>query len=761
MPLILFADLFTEDVGTQVGALRAMPVMLAVLCILAIAYRYYSAFLAAKVATLDDQRITPAHTLNDGQNYHPTKKWVLFGHHFAAISGAGPLIGPVLAIQYGYMPGLLWLVIGVCLAGAVQDMLVLAASVRRNGKSLAEIARTELGPWANIIVSAAILFIVVIALAGLGAVVVKALGGEEIKLPKGMQIAIPEGTDAFDKRVLVGSHLEVAYYFPENCKIRYAADSPWTTRPEKFRIDGKLEDSSGPMPLRQILGNVEVFEVTENASVVQAVKGSSWGTFTIACTIPRFAFFIGLYMYKIRKGQVLEASLIGAVGVLAATVAGNWIPDSPIESWFLLTKGQTVLALTGYGFIASVLPVWLLLCPRDYLSSFLKIGTIILLVVGVLLANPVLRCPPVNHVFQSGGPTFPLGGVFPFVFICIMCGAISGFHALVASGTTPKMIDKESHIRPIGYGAMLIEGLVGVVALIAAASLDPQLYYDINVDQTKTADYQSDLDRLYKDLGIDKGMDDRMHQTGVDRIDHLKVDIRKANLAEVEQMVGNESLRGRTGGAVTLAVGMALIFTEAFERLDLHIAGIMKYWYHFAIMFEALFILTTIDTGTRIARFLLQETLGKIHPKFEKPDWLPGAVLSTFLVTAGWGILVQTGSIDTIWPMFGIANQLLAVIALCIVTTLLINSGRAKFAPVTLVPMLFVLITTMTAGGIMVKSFMARLSSDPLKWSLNLGLTLFVMLAVALLLVLAVGRWLAVLGGMHHRRDIEIKKKMD
>ena len=267
-----------------------------------------------------------------------------------------------------------------------------------------------------------------------------------------------------------------------------------------------------------------------------------------------------------------------------------------------------MLALTSYGFIASVLPVWLLLCPRDYLSSFLKIGTIILLVVGVVLANPVLPCPMVNHVFASGGPTFPWGGVFPFVFICIMCGAISGFHALVASGTTPKMIDKESHIRPIGYGAMLIEGLVGVVALIAAASLDPHLYYDINVDLTKTGQYQEKLETLYNDLGIGKESGDPLLAVGPD-LAHL--DVRQANLAQVEEMVGNESLRGRTGGAVTLAVGMALIFTEAFERLDLHIAGIMKYWYHFAIMFEALFILTTIDTGTRIARFLLQETLGK------------------------------------------------------------------------------------------------------------------------------------------------------
>jgi len=755
--MALLADIFTGPAGNQT-ALRAMPLLLIVLCILAIAYRYYSAFLAAKVAMLDDSRITPAHRLNDGQNYHPTNKWVLFGHHFAAISGAGPLIGPVLAIQYGYMPGLLWLVIGVCLAGAVQDMLVLAASVRRDGKSLAEIARTELGPWANIIVSAAILFIVVIALAGLGFVVVKALGGEEVKLPKKMQIALPDGvasvqeTRQFPPYDVVN---EVLYDFPEGCKIRYSPHDSWTVRPEKFQLYGTVPDASGPQPMHKIPGQEEtVYGVNEKATVVQLVKGSSWGTFTIACTIP-IAFFVGLYMYKIRKGKVFEASLIGAVGVLAATVAGNWIPDSPLEPWFSLSKGQTILALMTYGFIASVLPVWLLLCPRDYLSSFLKIGTIALLVLGVLAANPVLPCPQVNHVFAGGGPTFPWGGVFPFVFICIMCGAISGFHALVASGTTPKMIDKESQVRPIGYGAMLIEGLVGIVALFAAASLDPKLYYDINVDLTRAETYQKDLNKLYKDLGLDEAAreaTDPAHQVNVAQVHHL--DVRKANLAQVEQMVGNESLRGRTGGAVTLAVGMSLIFTEALQKIDVHITGIVKYWYHFAIMFEALFILTTIDTGTRIARFLMQETLGKVHPKFEQTDWVPGAMLSTFLVTAGWGILVYTGSIDTIWPMFGIANQLLAVIALCIVTTMLINAGRAKYALVTLLPMLFVLTTTMSAGGLMVSSFIGMIEgsatqpAQPLKGSLNLGLTLFIMIAVVLLLLLAVSRWIGVVGGM-------------
>jgi carbon starvation protein len=723
---ILFANVFTETLAGRT-VLRAMPVMLGVLCVLAIAYRYYSAFLAAKVAALDDARRTPAHLYNDGQNFHPTNKWVLFGHHFAAISGAGPLIGPVLAIQYGFMPGLLWLVIGVCLAGAVQDMLVLAASVRRGGRSLAEIARTELGRWASVVVSAAILFIVVIALAGLGIVVVKALGGEEIKLAEGMQITPPPpGRELWWER----GKSTPEYDFlplPKGCTVRYTPQSEPVVRPEAFAI--RIPHAKLTLP-----GGGQT--VTLPAGCEQMVPGSSWGTFTIACTIP-IALFVGLYMYRIRKGRIVEASLIGAALTLAAVVAGKWIKGSPLEGLFSLTKTETILALTGYGFVAAVLPVWLLLVPRDYLSSYLKIGTIALLIVGVLIANPPLRCPPINQVFAGGGPTFPWGGIFPFVFICVMCGAISGFHALVSSGTTPKMIDKESDVRPIGYGAMLMEGLVGVVALIAAASLDPKLYYDINVDQRQAGHYQGQLSELYALLG--EGGKDPMHSTNVDAVQHL-------NLAEVEGMVGNESLRGRTGGAVTLAVGMALIFTDAFQQIGLHLEGVMKYWYHFAIMFEALFILTTIDAGTRIARFLLQEALGKVHPKFEKTDWLPGAALATLIVTAGWGLLVASGSIDTIWPMFGIANQLLAVIALCLVTTLLINTGRGRYAPITLLPMLFVTTTTMTAAGEMIPQFVRKVQVGEwgvAKGVLNIGLTAFVIACVLALLLIAAGRWVA------------------
>jgi carbon starvation protein len=464
------------------------------------------------------------------------------------------------------------------------------------------------------------------------------------------------------------------------------------------------------------------------------IPGSSWGTFTIACTIP-IAAFVGFYMYRLRRGRTVEASILGALAVVAATVLGNWIPGSSLEGVFSLSKAGTIWALCIYGFLASVLPVWMLLLPRDYLSSLLKIGTIALLVLGVILANPVLPCPPLNKFFIHGGPTFPAGSVFPFVFICIMCGAISGFHALVSSGTTPKMIDKESHVRIIGYGAMLTEGLVGVVALVAAASLDPKLYYDINVSQQAEVQrkWQGKLEHLYREFG------------NVTSLEHL-------SLAQVEEKVGGESLRGRTGGAVTLAVGMSLILSKPLNQLGLPFDELMKYWYHFAIMFEALFILTTIDAGTRIARFLLQEALGKIIPPFERTDWVPGSLVATALVTCAWGYLVYTGSIDTIWPMFGIANQLLAVIALCLVSTMLINSGRGRYLPVTLLPMLFVTTTTMTAGYLMAQQF---IQMDSVRGYLNLGLTLFVVITVMLLLLLALSRWIAVAGGMAATRREE------
>jgi carbon starvation protein len=679
--------------------MSALPIMIAALCALAIGYRFYSAFLAAKVAALDDSRITPAHLLNDGQNYHPTNKWVLFGHHFAAISGAGPLVGPVLAAQFGFMPGLLWLVIGVVLAGATQDFLILAASLRRNGRSLAEIAREEIGPVAGVVCAIAILFIVVNALAGLGLVVVKALGGEELKFPKGTVLVLEPG------KALAATADPNIWKIPGPVRLQYAAGSSLTVQ-EDFDLEAKG---------LALWGGTAAITLPEGSR--RLIRGSSWGVFTIACTMP-IALFVGLWMYKIRKGKVVEASLIGAVAVLACTWLGSLIPGSPLEHLFSLSKNGVTVAIAIYGFVASVLPVWLLLCPRDYLSSFLKIGTIAGLVLGVLIVNPTLHMPATTTFCAGGGPIVP-GKVFPFVFITIMCGAISGFHALVSSGTTPKMIEKEGQARMIGYGAMLIEGLVGVVALIAACSLQPGDYFSINVD-----------------LARQPGFHDQMVKAGTAEFGEPH------ELGSFEKGVG-EQLQGRSGGAVSLAVGISKIFSglPGFSKL-------ISFWYHFAIMFEALFILTTIDTGTRIARFIVQELGGRIHPKFGRQDWVPGAVISTGLVVLFWSYFIWTGSIDTIWPMFGIANQLLAAIALSVATTVMVNAGRGRYAWVTLLPMAFVMTTTLTAAYQMVfnekTGFLARFrdpAQDHFKWGLNLFLTAVMVACLVVIVADSVRRW--------------------
>ena len=594
--------------------MHALYVLVPILCILAIAYRYYSAFIATRLLVLDDTRTTPAHTHYDGHNYYPTSKWVLFGHHFAAITGAGPLVGPVLAAQFGYAPGLIWLVAGVCVAGAVHDVIVLWASTRRDGRSLAEIARSEIGTVAGMTTGLAILFIVVIALAGLGLVVVNAL------------------------------------------------------------------------------------------------SESAWGTFTIGSTIP-LAIFMGLYMYRFRKGRIVEATVIGVIGLMCAVVFGKPLAASSVGHWFMLTHKQLVIAMGVYGFMASVLPVWLLLAPRDYLSSFMKIGTITLLVGGVIIVNPQLHMPAITKFAAGGGPIIP-GPLFPFVFITIACGAISGFHALIGSGTTPKMISQESHIRPIGYGAMLIEGLVGIVALIAATALYPGDYFAINVSP-----------KVFATLGMPT-----------------------VNLQALEQAVG-EVVTGRTGGAVSLAVGMAQIFSGLPGM-----KGLMDYWYHFAIMFEALFILTTIDAGTRVARFLVQEFFGHFYKPFARTDWMPGTVISTLLVVFGWGYFIWTGNIATIWPMFGISNQLLAVIALLIGTTILINLGRARYAWVTVVPLVFLSVTTLTAGYMSVRDNFWPLATGPdptrhFQGYLNSIMTVVMMACVIVILVASVRRWVAVKRG--------------
>lgn len=601
-----------------------MPLIIAALCVLTIAYRFYSRFIAYRVMALDNSRQTPAHRFNDKQNYHPTNKWVLFGHHFAAISGAGPLIGPVLAAQFGWAPSYLWLLVGVVIGGAVQDFVVLCGSMRRNGRSLAEIARQELGTFGGMVAAVAILFIVIIALAGLGAAVVNAL-----------------------------------------------AESPW-------------------------------------------------GSFTITCSIP-IALLMGVYMHIIRHGArtaILEASAIGVVLLLAAVWAGQFAQK---ESWgkiFLLNKNQIVYAMGAYGFIASVLPVWLLLCPRDYLSSFMKIGTIGMLVIGVIIVNPIIHLAPVTqYAHQLKNPVVD-GGWFPMVFITVMCGAVSGFHALVSSGTTPKMIDKETDARPIGFGAMLIECLVGVVALIAVAALNPNDYYLMNTPKAKAAQYS----------------------------------FKAVALHDIEAEIG-EHLEARTGGAPTLAVGIAQIFSKTPVLSG---SQAMALWYHFAIMFEALFILTTIDTGTRIGRFLLQEFLSKfrflggVARKFDNPSWWPGVIISSAIVVFAWGGMLINGSIDTIWPMFGIANQMLAAIALAIISTMLIRAGRARYCWVTMVPMVWVLFTT-TYGGIyqiyikFIPMIQSKTSTPAQRLTGYVDIALIIIMIACALIILAqcARRWMA------------------
>lgn len=698
--------------------MHAMPLMLLVLGIMAIAFRFYSSFLAAKVAVLDDTRVTPAHRFNDGQNYDPTNRWVLFGHHFAAISGAGPLIGPVLAIQFGYMPGLVWLIVGVCLAGAVQDMLVLWGSVRNDGQSLAQMARNSLGPVAGTAASIAILFIVIIALSGLGIIVVKALGGEEVKLPAGTSIRANQPIAAQP------SPNHTIYAVPKGSSITYPNGSNYV-RSEGFaiRVPSQIADAGEPATAASPVAPTDRELLLPNGTI-EIVKGSSWGTFTIFCTIP-IAIFVGWYMYQFRKGKIIEASLIGAAAVLGATIVGNWIPGSPLEPYFSLSREGTILAICVYGFIASVLPVWLLLVPRDYLSSFLKIGTIGLLVLGVIIANPQLQAPAVNMHFAGGGGPYFNGPIFPYVFICIMCGAVSGFHALVSSGTTPKMVNKESDIRVIGYGSMLMEGLVAVTALIAAAALPQGDYWAINIDLSRLSEYADKLTQMNAN------------------VDHLN---------EIEEQVGGETLRGRTGGAVTLAVGMANIMTEAMKRFSgsISLDGVVKYWYHFAIMFEALFILTTIDTGTRIARFLVQEVFGRVYKPLAQVNWVPGVWLSSFIVSLAWGGLIWSGSIQTIWPMFGIANQLLAGIGLAVVTTLLVQNGRRRFAWVTILPMLFVLTTTLTASAQMLSGkFWIDMTTGwsqqkwPLFFSGSLCIAAIVLILVCFFIVIlyAIAEW--------------------
>ncbi len=599
--------------------MNAMPLILLTLAVIAIVYKFYYSFIAAKVAVLDDRRVTPAKRLNDGHNYYPTNKWVLFGHHFAAIAGAGPLVGPVLAAQFGFLPGFLWLLLGVVITGAVQDFIIFAASVQHDGKSLAEIARSEISPLSGVVASIAILVIIVVALAGLGIVVVNAL------------------------------------------------------------------------------------------------SESSWGTFAIGMTIP-IAIFMGFWMFKLRKGKIAEATVIGVILMTLAVIFGRYVPESVLGPYFTFNKETLTILMAVYGFFASVLPVWLLLSPRDYLSSFMKLGVVAFLALGIIIVAPELKMPALTMYTHGGGPIIP-GKLFPYLFITIACGAISGFHALVSSGTSPKMVSMESHIKSIGFGAMLCEGFVGILALIAAASLYPHDYFAINVPVQKFAAMAGQL----KIMGFTA-----------------------TNLVGLSKEVG-EQLAGRTGGAVSLAVGMAQIFSSIPGMKSL-----MAYWYHFAIMFEALFILTTIDAGTRIGRFVLQEGLGKIYAPFAEIKWMPGTIITSAVVVFCWAYFIYTGTISTIWPMFGAANQLLATIALAIGTTFIINRGRAKYAWVTLVPMIFVGTTTLTAGWMNMANIYFPMTSKPGSEGpgyLNLILTAVIMASVVIILLDAIPKWYQTIKG--------------
>ncbi|MCX6249699.1 MAG: carbon starvation protein A [Bacteroidetes bacterium] len=595
--------------------MNAMPLVIGSLAIFVLAYRFYFSFITAKVLALDDSRLTPSGRLYDGQNYYPMNKWVLFGHHFAAIAGAGPLVGPVLACQFGYFPGFLWMVLGAVLAGAVHDVVILTASVRHDGKSLAEIALLEIKKLTSgITASIATFIIIIIAIAGLGMVVVNALAE------------------------------------------------------------------------------------------------SSWATFTIASTIP-IAIAMGLWMFRFRKGKTVEATVFGVIFLTLAVIIGKYIPGSPLASWFHFDRKTLVILLAVYGFLASALPVWLLLSPRDYLSTFMKLGVVAMLAAGIIIVAPDLKMPAFTTFIHGGGPVIP-GTLFPYLFITIACGAISGFHALIGSGTTPKMILKESHIKPIAVGAMLSEGFVSILALIAAASLFPLDYFQINVSPEKFTQILPQL-----------------HAMGFIHSD----------LAKLSKEVG-ENVVGRTGGAVSLAVGMAQIFSS-IPGLN----SLMSYWYHFAIMFEALFILTTIDAGTRVARFILQEFLGNYSKRFKRTDWLPGNLLASGVVVFIWGYFIYTGSVTSIWPMFGAANQLLAGIALTIGTSYIINQGKLRYAWVTIIPMIFVFAVTFTAcikniSGIYIPQM--YIPNMFIHGIINLILTVVILLCALAILKDAVPQWI-------------------
>jgi carbon starvation protein len=561
--------------------INSLWLVLAAACSYATAYRFYGKFIAARVLALNDQRATPAERLRNGHDFEPTNKWIVFGHHFAAIAGPGPLVGPVLAAQFGYLPGTLWIIIGACVGGAVQDFVILFASMRRDGKSLGQMAREEIGKVGGFIALVTVLLIMIILLAVISLVVVNAL------------------------------------------------------------------------------------------------KGSPWGTFTIAATMP-IAIFMGLYLRYWRPGKVLECSAMGFLLVLGAIFAGQWVGQSAtLAPVFTLSAMALAIAIIVYGFLASALPVWLLLAPRDYLSTFVKLGVVTMLAVGILFVRPQLQLPAFTRFTDGTGPIFA-GKIFPFCFITIACGAISGFHSLISSGTTPKLIAKETHARPVGYGSMLLESFVALMAMIAACVLQPGVYFAVNSPA---------------------GIVGTAPGAAVATISAWGFPVTVGDMAALAHNVGEQTLFSRTGGAPSLALGMAHIFASSVGG-----QAVIGFWYHFAIMFEALFILTLIDAGTRVGRFMLQDLVGHVAAPLGRTSWMPGVIATSAAIVGAWGyFLVQgvrdpLGGINSLWPLFGVSNQLLAAIALCVATTILLKMHGAKYLWITCAPMAWLVSATFTAA---------------------------------------------------------------
>jgi carbon starvation protein len=583
--------------------MNSLWLVIVALCVFALAYRYYAAFIAAKVLMLDDRRVAPSARLNNGKDYIPTNKWVVFGHHFAAIAGAGPLIGPTLAAQYGWGPGFLWILIGSVFAGCVHDMIILFGSIRHDGHSISTIAKRDVGKVTGVMTAITIFAIIVVALAGLA------------------------------------------------------------------------------------------------VAVVNALYKNPWGVFSIGMTIP-IAMVIGVFMFKIRPGSIVIGSLVGVALVCAAVFFGPYVAESGVAGWFTLERKTLSLALPVYGFCAAALPVWLLLAPRDYLSTYMKIGVIGALAVGLFVVHPTVKMDFVTGFANGGGPIIN-GPWWPYVFITIACGAISGFHALIASGTTPKIIERETHIPFVGYGAMLTEAFVSLMALIAAVTLVPSDYFAINSSA-----------EVYAKLGM-----------------------QPVDLPELSRLVGLD-VSGRPGGAISLGVGMAHIFANIGAGLR----HTMKYWFQFIIMFEALFILTTIDAGTRVGRYILQELFGYAHKNFRDVNWMPGMILTSVLVSASWGYLLYTGDISTIWPLFGVTNQTLSALALAVGTTIILRIARnKKFALVTLLPCLFLIAVTFNAGYLNFQTYWTK-KNYVCAW-LSIG----ILVAVAIVIADNVRVWLKLL----------------